>query len=191
MCSVRKGFFKNFANFRGKHLCWSLFLIKLQAFNPAYLTPTLVFFHLYWSTSANDFFCISEIQTTNNVIYILAENFIFNFRIFCKIFSYLLSFPNFSSTECVFVFAFFSHTISNIPHNISNVSFSRSLNRLNALSVIIKNMYTSAMRITWVQDLFRDRDKHCTTASLIKVSPLKVGVYLILEVHYTLFTDST
>ena len=27
--------FKNFANFTGKHLCWSLFLIKLQAFRPA------------------------------------------------------------------------------------------------------------------------------------------------------------
>ena len=35
------------------------------------------------------------------------------------------------------------------------------------------------------------RDKHCTTASLIKVPPLKVGVYLILEVHNTLFTDPT
>ena len=26
-----KGVLKNFAIFRGKHLCWSLFLIKLQA----------------------------------------------------------------------------------------------------------------------------------------------------------------
>ena len=26
-----KGALKNFANFSGKHLCWSLFLIKLQA----------------------------------------------------------------------------------------------------------------------------------------------------------------
>ena len=31
-CSVKKGFPKNLANFTGKHLCWSLFLIKLQAF---------------------------------------------------------------------------------------------------------------------------------------------------------------
>ena len=29
-CSVKKGNLKNFANFKGKHLCWSLFLIKLQ-----------------------------------------------------------------------------------------------------------------------------------------------------------------
>ena len=28
------GVFKNFANFRGKHLCWSLFLIKLQKETP-------------------------------------------------------------------------------------------------------------------------------------------------------------
>ena len=47
------------------------------------------------------------------------------------------------------------------------------------------------MRRTWIQALFRDRAKHCTTALLIKAPPLKVGVYLILEVHYMLFTDST
>ena len=29
-CSVKKGASKNFANFPMKHLCWSLFLIKLQ-----------------------------------------------------------------------------------------------------------------------------------------------------------------
>ena len=67
----------------------------------------------------------------NNIIYIVAENFIFNFRIY-KIFFYLLSFGNFSSTKFVFALAFFARTISNISHNISNVSFSSSLNRLNA-----------------------------------------------------------
>ena len=36
---------------------------------------------LILKTSANDCFCISEIQTTNNVIYALAENLIFNFSI--------------------------------------------------------------------------------------------------------------
>ena len=36
-CSVKKGVLKNFANFTGKHLCWSLFLIKFQAFNPGTL----------------------------------------------------------------------------------------------------------------------------------------------------------
>ena len=30
-CSVKKGVLKKFANFIGKHLCWSLFLIKLLA----------------------------------------------------------------------------------------------------------------------------------------------------------------
>ena len=35
---------KNFENFTGKHLCWSLFLIKLQAFRLYYSkTPTQVF----------------------------------------------------------------------------------------------------------------------------------------------------
>ena len=33
----KKGFLKNFANFTGKHLCWNLFLIKLQALRPVTL----------------------------------------------------------------------------------------------------------------------------------------------------------
>ena len=71
-----------------------------------------------------------KIQTTN-IIYILGENLFFNFRIY-KIFSYLLCFVKFSSTK--FPFAFFSHTISNISRNISNVSFSSSLKILNTFS---------------------------------------------------------
>ena len=63
----------------------------------------------------------------------LVENFIFNFRIY-QIFSYLLSFANFSSTEFMFAFSFFSHTISKISRNISNVLFSCCLKRLNAFS---------------------------------------------------------
>ena len=35
------------------------------------------------------------------------------------------------------------------------------------------------------------RDKHCTTALLIKVPPLKTGLYLILEAHNTLIADPT
>ena len=31
-CSIKKGILINFANFTGKHLYWSLFLIKLHAF---------------------------------------------------------------------------------------------------------------------------------------------------------------
>ena len=30
-CSVKKGVLKKFTNFMEKHLCWSLFLLKLQA----------------------------------------------------------------------------------------------------------------------------------------------------------------
>ena len=36
-CSVEQGVLKNFANFTGKYLCWSLFLINLQACRPATL----------------------------------------------------------------------------------------------------------------------------------------------------------
>ena len=34
----KKSVFKNFAIFTGKNLCWSLFLIKLQAFSPSDFT---------------------------------------------------------------------------------------------------------------------------------------------------------
>ena len=114
----RIGALKNFLDFSGKHFCWSLFLIKLQLFKPVYLlkrdSNTSVFLwtlqnfegHLLWRTYANDCFCISEIQITNNVIYTLAENFIFSFRIY-KIFSYLRSFTNFSFTEFMCVCVFF------------------------------------------------------------------------------------
>ena len=36
-CSVKKIVFENFARFTGKHLCWGLLLIKLQAWKPATL----------------------------------------------------------------------------------------------------------------------------------------------------------
>ena len=38
--SVKKDVLKNFANFIGKHLCWSLFLIEVQAKGPATLLKT-------------------------------------------------------------------------------------------------------------------------------------------------------
>ena len=62
------GIFKSFANFTGKHLCWSLFLIELQTFKPGTLlkgNPTQVFSCNIWEilktpfwTSVNDCFCV-------------------------------------------------------------------------------------------------------------------------------------
>ena len=34
-CCIKKDVLKNFPNFTGNHLFWSLFLIKLQVFSPA------------------------------------------------------------------------------------------------------------------------------------------------------------
>ena len=112
---------------------------KLQTFKPAYLlkrdSNTGVFCE-HCEIFKNNYSEVHLRTTASDklhIIYILAENFIFSFRIY-KIFSSLLSFANFSSTEFVFAFALFSHTISSISPNISNVSFSSSLNRLNAFS---------------------------------------------------------
>ena len=67
----KKGVPKNLRNLTRKHLCWSLFQIKLQIIRPATLlerdSNTCVFLwnfanfseHLFWKTSANDCFCPS------------------------------------------------------------------------------------------------------------------------------------
>ena len=71
-CSVKKGVFKNFANFTVKHMCWSFFLIKLRAFRNATLlkrdSNTIIFVwnfqnfleHLFWRTSVNGRFCFKS-----------------------------------------------------------------------------------------------------------------------------------
>ena len=67
---IREALLTNFPIFTGKHLSWSLFLIKLQSFRSATLLKrdpnTGVFLwvlqnfseHLFWRTSANDCFCL-------------------------------------------------------------------------------------------------------------------------------------
>ena len=49
----KMGVLKNFAIFRGKHLRWSLFLIKLQVYNfpvniPKFLRKAFLMKHLRW-----------------------------------------------------------------------------------------------------------------------------------------------
>ena len=61
----KKGVPKIFVNFIGKHLCWSLFLIKLQAW------------HLFWRTSAKDRFCTALAPfTVTCPIYFIFSTFV-------------------------------------------------------------------------------------------------------------------
>ena len=87
------GVLKNFANFTGKHLCWSLFFTKLQAFRPATLLKidsyTSVFLwnlrnseeHLLWRTSERLLLCIDYfiiywfLQPPQYTIFIFTNNF--------------------------------------------------------------------------------------------------------------------
>ena len=46
----------NFAIFKEKHLCWRLFLIKLEAFRPQKESPTQVFSSEYWEIFKNTYF---------------------------------------------------------------------------------------------------------------------------------------
>ena len=74
-CSMKKAVLKSFVIFTGKHLCRSLFLIKLQTYRPATLlnaTPTLVFSCEYCVTFKNTYFVKNlrtaayKIATSNN-----------------------------------------------------------------------------------------------------------------------------
>ena len=51
-CCLKKGVLKNFANFAGKHMCWSL----LQACNFSKKTETLVFSCEIWEIFKNIYF---------------------------------------------------------------------------------------------------------------------------------------
>ena len=63
--SVEKGVHRNFVSFTGKHLCWSLFLIDLQAFRPAALlkrnSNTDVFL---WNLQNSEERLVSGLRTT-------------------------------------------------------------------------------------------------------------------------------
>ena len=68
-CSIKKAVLKNFAIFTGIHLCWSLFLIKLQAYRPAILLKTdstKGFFCEYCEIFKNTLF-EKHLQTTTSV----------------------------------------------------------------------------------------------------------------------------
>ena len=45
--AATRGVFKNFTNFTGKHLCWSLFFTKLQVFRPATLLKKVFLLHRF------------------------------------------------------------------------------------------------------------------------------------------------
>ena len=131
-----------------------------------------------------EIFLKSKLQ---NVFYTLDENFLFNYRIY-KTFSYLLSFANFCPTEFVFPFVSFSHNkhfqcfLLQQPKQIKPF-------RLKSLQKICTHRKCPEPKFRLYLAKLCSRDKHWTTASLIKVSPLKVDVYLMLEIHNTLFTD--
>ena len=87
-----------------------------------------------------------------------------------KILSYLLSFADFWPTK--FMSAFASSPIL----NISIVSFSSSLNRLNALTAVHKLVSVdNAQNLSLSFSLAK-------LASLLKMPSLKVDMYLILTV---------
>ena len=76
-CSIKNVFLKNFASFREKHQCWSLFWMKLQAWRSANLfkgdTNTRVFLwnsqnfkeQLFWRTSSNNCLCLGLQPSVN------------------------------------------------------------------------------------------------------------------------------
>ena len=72
-CSIKKGVLKNFAEFTGKRLCWSLFKNKVFIINKVCNfiieeTLALVFFCVFCSTFKNPFF-IEHLRETVSEYY--------------------------------------------------------------------------------------------------------------------------
>ena len=71
-CSIEEGVLENFANFTGKHVSWSHFVIKLQPLGPATIlkkTPTQVFSCEICEIFKNTYF--EEHQRTTASLFIL------------------------------------------------------------------------------------------------------------------------
>ena len=63
-CSVQKGVLNNFVNVIGTHLCWSLFLLKMQAW------------HLFWRKSANFRTALVPLTVTYPFYFIFSTSFL-------------------------------------------------------------------------------------------------------------------
>ena len=77
------GVLKNFAIFTGKHLCWSLFLIKLQAFRAkglkaSFRTPLVAAYASYFVPSVQHVF-----QTMNNTLSFFYKQRFFSTQLHC------------------------------------------------------------------------------------------------------------
>ena len=71
------GVLKNFTTFKEKHLCWSLFLIKLQAWRPTLYQKeilTQVFSYKYCKIVKNSFLYRTPLMAASGFLTKLAEN---------------------------------------------------------------------------------------------------------------------
>ena len=67
-CSVNKSVLKNFANFTGNQLCWSLFLIKLKAFRTFLLNhPSVLLHRIFFFCSVPDSY---RVKYPNTLMYL-------------------------------------------------------------------------------------------------------------------------
>ena len=79
-CSVKRAILGNFAVFTGKHLCWSLFFIKLQTFNPWTLLKKELTQVFSFSCSCSETSILKNIcvrQLLNWLYEVIVWNFVF------------------------------------------------------------------------------------------------------------------
>ena len=170
MCSVKKVFLKI------SQISQENTYIEIPKGLQLYLkeTPTQLFSCEHYEIFKSNFSeqltaCISEIQTTNDVMYTLSENLTFNFR-FTNYFLTCSALQNLAPPNFCLLLRHSGML------NISYVLFFSNLNRLNAL-----NRYQKFVPIDNAQNpsLFSFIYQSCVikinavTASLIKVPPLK------------------
>ena len=74
-CSIRKGVFENLGNFTAKHMCWSLLIIKLQAFR-------FLMVYLTWQNFAREKWWheVAKILRVFFFLFVLFINLVFKYK---------------------------------------------------------------------------------------------------------------
>ena len=117
----------------------------------------------------------------------------------CEIFKSIYSEVHLQTTEILGFTKYFLTCQQTLapPNSCLLLHYSRTLFSMFCPLIASLNAFSHCKKFVLIHNAqnlrsgFIDTNKHCTAASVIKVSLLKVGLFLILEVHYTLFTDST
>ena len=174
-CSVKKGVLKK----RLKHKCFPVNIVKFL----------ITRFLKYICERVLLYFLKSELQKYNSYT---SRKLLFQFQdlqnIFLPVQLYKLQLHRIYVLFCIILAYYFQHFSQHfycfVLHQLKEIKRFQSTKICSHRQCAEPEFRLDLAKLC-------SRDKYCTTASLIKVPLLKMGVYLILEVHNMLFTDLT